>query len=161
MPAARCLVRVKFTHVPRSTSYNHRVLLAATGPTITADHILVFAGAQVALQTAAIALASDCHTIVFTPGYQSTCPLVAMPSHARSSFPRLPAKVATHMHLTNPFWGLPTRAHLRLRGRGPAAARSMCYIFNSCCHCYLPYVLVLARLVPLCCSVTFSSLYIY
>ena len=35
--------------------------------------------AQVALQTAAFALASDCHSITFTPGYQST---VETPLHA-------------------------------------------------------------------------------
>lgn len=40
--------------------------------TITPDHILVFAGGQVAIQTAAQAFARDCHSIVFTPGYQST-----------------------------------------------------------------------------------------
>ena len=43
------------------------------GPRITADHVLVFPGAQVALQTAAVALAADCHSIVFTPGYQVRC----------------------------------------------------------------------------------------
>ena len=42
------------------------------GPLIQASNILVFTGAQVALQTAAFALASDCHSIVFSPGYQST-----------------------------------------------------------------------------------------
>ena len=42
------------------------------GETITAENILVFAGAQVALQTSALALAKDCHSIVFLPGYQST-----------------------------------------------------------------------------------------
>ena len=42
------------------------------GPQIGADNILIFAGGQVALQTAAYALLdSDSHTIVFTPGYQS------------------------------------------------------------------------------------------
>jgi aspartate/methionine/tyrosine aminotransferase len=42
------------------------------GETITAENVLVFAGAQVALQTAALALSKDCHSIVFLPGYQST-----------------------------------------------------------------------------------------
>jgi hypothetical protein len=42
------------------------------GPAIGPENILVFTGAQVALQTAALALARDCHSIVFTPGYQST-----------------------------------------------------------------------------------------
>jgi aspartate/methionine/tyrosine aminotransferase len=42
------------------------------GPNIHAENILVFTGAQVALQTASIAFASNCHSIVFLPGYQST-----------------------------------------------------------------------------------------
>ena len=42
------------------------------GDRIEAGNILVFTGAQVALQTAALALAADSHTIVFIPGYQST-----------------------------------------------------------------------------------------
>ena len=49
------------------------------GPAITSDNILVFPGAQVALQTAAFALASDCHSITFSPGYQS---VVQAPVHA-------------------------------------------------------------------------------
>jgi DNA-binding transcriptional MocR family regulator len=49
------------------------------GPAISADNILVFTGAQVALQTAAFALASDCHSITFAPGYQS---VVEAPIHA-------------------------------------------------------------------------------
>ena len=49
------------------------------GDKITKDHILVFPGAQVALQVAAFAFAKDCHSIVFTPGYQST---VEAPIHA-------------------------------------------------------------------------------
>lgn len=36
------------------------------------DNILVFPGGQIAIQTAALAFASGCHSIVFTPGYQST-----------------------------------------------------------------------------------------
>ena len=42
------------------------------GPNISAQNILVFPGGQVALQTAAMALARDGHSIAFTPGYQST-----------------------------------------------------------------------------------------
>jgi aspartate/methionine/tyrosine aminotransferase len=42
------------------------------GPEIGPDNILVFAGGQVAIQTAAQAFARNCHSIVFTPGYQST-----------------------------------------------------------------------------------------
>lgn len=49
------------------------------GPAISAENVLVFTGAQVALQTAAFALARHCHSIVFTPGYQST---VEAPMHA-------------------------------------------------------------------------------
>ncbi|KAL7482383.1 hypothetical protein ACHAW6_008052 [Cyclotella cf. meneghiniana] len=39
---------------------------------LTPHNILVFPGAQVAIQTASLACASGCHSIVFTPGYQST-----------------------------------------------------------------------------------------
>jgi len=40
---------------------------------LSAEHILVFPGGQVAIQTAALAFASNgVHSIVFTPGYQST-----------------------------------------------------------------------------------------
>jgi len=42
------------------------------GDDIQAENIVVFPGAQVALQTVAFALLDDsCHSIVFTPGYQS------------------------------------------------------------------------------------------
>ena len=51
-------------------------------PNITSENILVFPGAQVALQTAAIAVANDCHSITFTPGYQST---VETPLQARNA----------------------------------------------------------------------------
>ena len=39
---------------------------------ISPENILVFPGGQVAIQTAAQAFARNCHSIVFTPGYQST-----------------------------------------------------------------------------------------
>lgn len=39
---------------------------------LSAEHILVFPGGQVANQTAALVFASGGHSIVFTPGYQST-----------------------------------------------------------------------------------------
>ncbi|KAL7429038.1 hypothetical protein ACHAXM_001521 [Skeletonema potamos] len=39
---------------------------------LSAENILIFPGGQVALQTAALAFASGVHSIVFTPGYQST-----------------------------------------------------------------------------------------
>ena len=51
---------------------------------ITPDNILVFAGGQVAIQTAAQAFARNCcHSIVFTPGYQST---VESPEWATNDF---------------------------------------------------------------------------
>lgn len=52
------------------------------GSQIGADNILIFAGGQVALQTAAFALlGGDSHSIVFTPGYQS---VQQAPEHALS-----------------------------------------------------------------------------
>jgi aspartate/methionine/tyrosine aminotransferase len=52
------------------------------GPNINAENIVVLAGGQVALQTAAIALLdNDSHSIVFTPGYQS---VQVAPRHAGS-----------------------------------------------------------------------------
>jgi len=49
-----------------------REIAALYGPAIGADNIVVFPGAQVALQVAARAiLDEDSHSIVFTPGYQS------------------------------------------------------------------------------------------
>jgi len=59
------------------------------GDEITSANILIFAGAQVALQTAAFALARDCHTIVFTPGYQST---VEAAGHSGGSVTRIKLK---------------------------------------------------------------------
>jgi aspartate/methionine/tyrosine aminotransferase len=62
------------------------------GKHITEDNILVFAGGQVALQTAALALSSECHTITFTPGYQST---VEAPTHAGSRVTRVELKASS------------------------------------------------------------------
>ena len=57
------------------------------GPQIGADNILIFAGGQVALQTAACALLdSDSHSIVFTPGYQS---VQQAPIHALSKITKI------------------------------------------------------------------------
>jgi aspartate/methionine/tyrosine aminotransferase len=66
------------------------------GPNITADHILVFPGAQIAVQTAAFAVLGQTddddesfeqlHSIVFTPGYQS---LVEGPRHAGSKVTKI------------------------------------------------------------------------
>ena len=60
------------------------------GDDITAENILVFAGGQVALQTAALALLnSDSHSIVFTPGYQS---VLQAPVHAGSQVTKVPLR---------------------------------------------------------------------
>jgi len=61
-------------YVPNGGSFDLRQDIARVvyGNKLTADHILVFPGGQVALQTAALAFAKGCHSIVFTPGYQST-----------------------------------------------------------------------------------------
>lgn len=64
------------------------------GPLISAENILVFTGAQVALQTAAFALLDpSCHAIVFTPCYQST---QEAPVHAGSQVTRLQLKAANN-----------------------------------------------------------------
>ena len=58
------------------------------GDAITAENIVVFAGGQAALQTAAIALLdNDSHSIVFTPGYQS---VLQAPVHAGSQVTQVP-----------------------------------------------------------------------
>lgn len=57
------------------------------GSHIEADNILIFAGGQVALQTAAYAvLDKGCHSIVFTPGYQS---VQQAPEHALSEVTKI------------------------------------------------------------------------
>jgi len=60
------------------------------GPTITHENVLVFAGGQVAIQTAAQAFARNAHSIVFTPGYQSAVesPEWAMNSTGVTQIPR-------------------------------------------------------------------------
>ena len=74
-------------YTPNGGSRDLRAEIAKLyGPSIGADNVLVFAGAQVALQTAAMALASDCHAIVFAPGYQST---VESPRHAGGTVTRV------------------------------------------------------------------------
>jgi aspartate/methionine/tyrosine aminotransferase len=76
------------------------------GPEITADHILIFPGAQVALQTAAFAMTAlyhattttttaaatgggqpSCHSIVFTPGYQSVQEAPIQAGHQVTTIP--------------------------------------------------------------------------
>ncbi|MBT5187875.1 MAG: pyridoxal phosphate-dependent aminotransferase [Kordiimonadaceae bacterium] len=58
------------------------------GAKITAENIIVFAGGQVGLQTAALALLDqNSHSIVFTPGYQS---VLKAPDHAGSTLTEVP-----------------------------------------------------------------------
>lgn len=62
------------------------------GPHITADNVLVFTGAQVALPTAAHALTNGhTHSIVFDPAYQST---QDAPVHAGSQVTKIELKAA-------------------------------------------------------------------
>lgn len=63
------------------------------GPTITAEHVLVFTGAQPTLLTAAHALTNGhTHSIVFDPAYQST---QEAPTHAGSQVTRLTLKASS------------------------------------------------------------------
>ena len=59
---------------------------------LSAENILIFPGGQVALQTAALAFASGYHSIVFTPGYQSTIesPQWAVNNKGVTEIPRRP-----------------------------------------------------------------------
>ena len=60
-------------YTPNGGSLDLRAQIAELyGDSIGPENVLVFPGAQVALKIAAVALAADCHSIVFTPGYQST-----------------------------------------------------------------------------------------
>jgi len=62
-------------YTPNGGSLDLRVEIANLyGPNISPDNVLVFPGGQVAIQTAAQAFApkGGAHSIVFTPGYQST-----------------------------------------------------------------------------------------
>lgn len=62
-------------YVPNGGSADLRSDIASVvyGGNLSADGILVFPGGQLAVQTAAQAFASGgCHSIVFSPGYQST-----------------------------------------------------------------------------------------
>lgn len=62
------------------------------GPQITADHVLVFPGAQVALATVALALTNGhTHAIVVDPAYQS---VQEAPLHAGSQVTRIELKAA-------------------------------------------------------------------
>lgn len=75
-------------YTPNGGSLDLREEIAGLyGPDIQAENIVVFPGAQVALQTAASALLNkDCHAIVFTPGYQS---VQEAPVHAGSQVTRI------------------------------------------------------------------------
>ncbi|MFT4726351.1 MAG: aspartate/methionine/tyrosine aminotransferase [Granulosicoccus sp.] len=70
-------------YTPNGGSLDLREEVASLyGPQIGPDNILIFAGGQVALQTAAYAvLEKGSHSIVFTPGYQS---VQQAPEHALS-----------------------------------------------------------------------------
>jgi len=86
------LVNEYYTHplsyTPNGGSLDLREEVAKFyGPRIQAENILIFAGGQVALQTAAYAvLNKNAHSIVFTPGYQS---VVQAPEHACSDTTRI------------------------------------------------------------------------
>lgn len=67
------------------------------GDGITAENIVAFSGGQVALQTAATALLDkDCHSIVFTPGYQS---VLQAPLHAGSQVTEIPLYPEDHWQI--------------------------------------------------------------
>lgn len=67
------------------------------GPKIKAENILIFAGGQVAIQTAAYAvLDKQSHSIVFTPGYQS---VVQAPEHALSDVTRIKLHPQNHWQI--------------------------------------------------------------
>lgn len=82
-------------YVPNGGSFDLREDIAKViyDNKISPENILVFPGGQIALQTAALAFASnDVHSIVFTPGYQSTVesPLWAMHNKGITQIPRTP-----------------------------------------------------------------------
>ena len=85
------------TYTPNGGSADLREEIAKLyGPSITAEHILVFTGGQVAVQTAALAVCNNGdgetkHAIVFTPGYQS---LVVGPAHAGAQVTQIPLSAA-------------------------------------------------------------------
>jgi aspartate/methionine/tyrosine aminotransferase len=96
----RALLQAYFNHeltyTPNGGSLDLREAVAGLyGELITADHVLIFPGCQVALQTAAMALAgSKDHAIVFSPAYQSTaesplhagCPTTTLPLSAAAGW---------------------------------------------------------------------------
>lgn len=76
-------------YTPNGGSLDLRIEIAKLYDTnIDAENIIVFAGGQIALQTAAIALLDESsHTIVFIPGYQS---VQTAPMHAGSAVTKIP-----------------------------------------------------------------------
>lgn len=80
-------------YVPNGGSHDLRQDIAHTiyEDKLSAENILVFPGAQVAIQTAALAFATNGHSIVFTPGYQSTVesPLWAVGNEGITKIQRL------------------------------------------------------------------------
>ena len=86
------LVNEFYNHSLRYTSQGGSIDLRKEisnlyGPNISEGNIVVFPGAQVALQTAAFALTnSKTHSIVFTPSYQSC---QETPLHAGSQLTRI------------------------------------------------------------------------
>ena len=54
------------------------------------ENILVFPGGQIAIQTAVMAFAPNCHSIVFTPGYQSTVQCGMYGNQGITEIPRRP-----------------------------------------------------------------------
>ena len=81
-------------YVPNGGSFDLRQDIANViyDGKLNAENVLVFPGAQVAIQTAALAFAPGCHSIVFTPGYQSTVesPLWAVGNEGVTKIKRRP-----------------------------------------------------------------------
>ena len=93
------LIELYYNHdleyVPNGGSHDLRQDIARViyNDNLSAENILVFPGGQVAIQTAALAFASNgVHSIVFTPGYQSTieAPKWAMGNCGVTKLKRLP-----------------------------------------------------------------------
>ena len=85
-------------YTPNGGSLDLREEIAGLyGPDIKAENIIVFPGAQVALQTVASALLyKDCHSIVFTPSYQS---VQEAPSRAGSQVTRIHRRPETNWQI--------------------------------------------------------------
>ncbi len=83
-----CYYKHSLDYTPNGGSIDLRTEIANLyGPNITLENIIVFPGAQIALQTAASALLhGQSHSIVFTPGYQS---VQEAPAHAGSQVTKI------------------------------------------------------------------------